>query len=66
MVGTDSIVWIHKELGEMDKMDRAKIGIEFYAANLKGRSFTNKEVEELIGYFSREMRDIKLNFNQTS
>ena len=62
----DNVVWIHKELGELDKMDRAKVGIEFYTRNLKGRRFSNKELDELISYFSREMRDIKINFNQTS
>ena len=53
----DSIVWIHRELDELDSLDRAKIGIDYFVRNIKARNnFTNEELDELNSYFSREIK----------
>ncbi len=55
----DNIVWIHKELSELDKVDRAKVGIEFFVRNLRQRRFSDRELDELSQYFAREVGILK-------
>jgi len=55
----DKIRFIHKELEELDTLDRAKVGIEFFCRNLAPRKFSDKELDSLAKYFSREVNELK-------
>ena len=60
----DNVRWIHKDLGKLNKLERAKVGIEFFVPNLKAHGFTGREMEELSRYFKKESEGLE--YNQTS
>jgi len=61
------IYWIHPEIKAMDKLDRAKVSIQFYVGNMRSlNSYTDEELEEIIMHFSREIRGLRVDYDQTS
>lgn len=60
------VVWIHKEVGNMEKLERIKVGLHMFIVNMRELKLTHKEIEDLVDYSSRELRSLKIDFNQTS
>ena len=61
------MIWIHKDLEELDAMDRSKVGIEFFCRNMRElNGYTSEQMKELANYFSRECTKQRPSYNQTS
>ncbi len=61
----NNVVDIHKDLRYYDKIERSKIGIEFFVCNLKQKQYTKEDFELLQRYFNRQMSS-DIDWNQTS
>ena len=54
-MGKDRITWIDQSLGDIDKLERAKIGIEFLVKNYQRQEFSEGEKESLARYFRQRL-----------
>ena len=59
-----SIRDIHPSFKDIDQLERAKIGVEFFVANLRARNFTSIEMDKLARHFTNEVKGLE--YNQTS
>ena len=49
------IVYIDRSLKDIDKLERAKIGIEFIVANYERQQFSREDKEDLARYFKSRL-----------